>query len=45
MIEAMIFMMGFGGIISAYEVAKAAKSNKGNSIRKDAERLIKQIKK
>lgn len=35
----LMFMLGFGGIVSIYEIVKGSKGNKGDRIKRDAEKL------
>lgn len=44
MVEAMLFMVGFTGITTIYEIVKTTKSTKGNSVRRDAEKIGRKFK-
>ena len=40
MVEVMAFMLGFGGVVSVWEVVKTSKKgSKGSAIRREAEKL------
>ena len=39
MVEAMLFMLGFTGVVSIYEIAKTSKSSKSNAIKRDAMKI------
>lgn len=39
MVEAMLFMLGFTGVVSVYEIAKTSKSSKSNLIKRDAVKI------
>ena len=41
MTEVLMFMLGFSGVVSVYEIAKTSKNTKGNTIKKEAEKLSK----
>ena len=44
MAEVMMFMLGFGGVVSVYEIVKTSKSTKGNAIKREAEKIGKKKK-
>lgn len=39
MAEVMMFMLGFSGVVSVYEIVKTAKSTKSNAVRREAEKI------
>ncbi len=39
MIEVMMFMLGFSGVVSVYEIAKTAKKTNSNVIKREAEKI------
>lgn len=39
MVEVMMFMLGFSGVVSVYEIVKTTKSTKSNAIRREAEKI------
>ncbi len=39
MAKAMLFMWGFTGVVSVYEIAKTSKSSKSSYVRRDAGRI------
>lgn len=39
MVEVMMFMLGFSGVVSVYEIVKTAKSTKSSAIRREAEKI------
>ena len=44
MVEVMMFMLGFSGVVSVYEIVKTSKSTKSNIIKREAERIGKKNK-
>ena len=39
MAEVMMFMLGFSGVVSVYEIIKTAKSTKSTAIKRQSERI------
>ena len=35
----LMFMLGFSGVVTVYEIAKSAKSSKGKAKRREAEKI------